>query len=58
GETHLCLVRLRNGHLEMCQGEVGKPRPLDFNRKRRDGASLVLFERIATSDELKSGDEQ
>ena len=54
GETHLCIVRLRNHHLEMCQGEVGKPRPIDFNRKRRDGASLVLFERIATSSELQS----
>lgn len=56
GETHLCLVRLRNNHLEMCQAEVGKPRPIDFNRKRRDGASLVLFERISTADELKSPD--
>ncbi len=51
GDKHLCLVRLRINHLEMCQAEVGKPRPKDFNPKRRDGASLVLFERISTADD-------
>jgi uncharacterized protein (TIGR03067 family) len=51
GDKHLCIVRLRNGCLEICQGEAGRPRPTDFNRKRKDGASLTMFERIADTDD-------
>ena len=47
GSTHLCIVRLRNGMLEICQAEVGKPRPTDFNHQRIDGASLTLFQKTA-----------
>lgn len=50
GDKHLCIVRFRDGKLEMCQGEAGKPRPVDFNRKRKDGASLTLFERVEMAE--------
>jgi len=46
GSVHKGIVRLRDGQLEHCQGEVGQPRPKDFARKRKDTASLVLFQRI------------
>jgi len=53
GDTHLCIVRMRGGHLEICQGEVGKPRPTNFDRRRHDGASLTLFELVISADELE-----
>ncbi len=37
GDTHLCLARLRNNQLEICQAEVGKERPTDFNPERSAG---------------------
>jgi uncharacterized protein (TIGR03067 family) len=46
GDTHLCIVRLRNDELEICQGEVGDSRPVDFNPERSDDASLTRFARI------------
>lgn len=46
GDLHKCIVRLVNGQMEVCQAEVGKPRPVDFKRKRKDGASLVRFEKV------------
>lgn len=45
GDTHRCIVRLIDGLLEICQGDVNKPRPKDFARARRDDASLVKFSR-------------
>jgi len=50
GDTHLCIVRMRNGLLEICQAEVGKPRPTDFDHMRSDGASLTLFKRTESSE--------
>ena len=50
GDTHLCIVRMRNGLLEICQAEVGKPRPTDFAHNRSDGASLTLFKRTERSE--------
>ena len=57
GDKHLCIVRLRNGYLEICQGEAGRSRPKDFARRRRDGASLTLFERVADTDDLEADTE-
>jgi uncharacterized protein (TIGR03067 family) len=48
GNVHRGIVRLRNGQLEHCQGEIGQPRPKDFARKRKDTASLALFQRIGS----------
>ncbi|MDB4766939.1 hypothetical protein OAG71_04545, partial [bacterium] len=53
GETHLCIVRFRNGMLEICQAEVGKPRPTDFSHQRTDGASLTLFQKTADAEDLE-----
>jgi hypothetical protein len=50
GDEHLCIVRFRNQELEICQGEAGKPRPTHFRAKRRDGASLTRFKRVADFD--------
>ena len=49
GDLHLCIVRIRNDELEICQGEVGKDRPTDFNPNRSDGASLVRYAKQAES---------
>jgi len=46
GDTHLCIVRLRNGELEICQGETGSPRPETFDPNRHDNASLTRFKRV------------
>jgi uncharacterized protein (TIGR03067 family) len=43
GKTHLGIVRFRDGLLENCQAEKGNPRPKDFNRNRKDNASLASF---------------
>lgn len=53
GDTHLCIIRKRDGNLELCQGEVGKPRPTNFDRQRNDGASLTMFEMVMSADELE-----
>jgi uncharacterized protein (TIGR03067 family) len=45
GDIHRCIARLIDGQLEICQGDVNKPRPKDFSRSRRDDASLVRFSR-------------
>jgi uncharacterized protein (TIGR03067 family) len=50
GDKHLCIVRMRNGLLEICQAEVDKPRPSDFDHMRSDGASLTLFKRTEGSE--------
>lgn len=46
GNTHLGIVRFRDGLLENCQGEKGHPRPKDFARKRNDDASLASFRKL------------
>lgn len=53
GDKHLCIIRMRGGNLEICQGEVGKPRPTSFNRQRNDGASLTMFEMVMNAEELE-----
>lgn len=45
GEIRLCIVRIRNGELEICQAVVGDDRPTDFNPNRLDNASLTRFAR-------------
>lgn len=57
GDEHLCIVRFRNHELEICQGDVGKPRPTAFRVKRRDGASLTRFKRIAVTSEADGGED-
>jgi len=54
GDVHLCILRWRNGKLEICQAESGKPRPSDFTHVRTDGASLTLFEKLIDSNQLDS----
>jgi uncharacterized protein (TIGR03067 family) len=49
GKTHLGIVRFRDGLLENCQAEKGNPRPKDFNRKRKDNASLASFRKQGQS---------
>lgn len=53
GDTHLCIVRMRGGNLEICQGEVAKPRPTTFDRQRNDGASLTMFEMVMSAEEME-----
>lgn len=48
GDSHLCIVRIRNKELEICQAEVGGKRPSDFRAMRSDGASLTRFEKIGS----------
>jgi len=56
GDEHFCLVRFRNHELEICQGEAGKPRPTNFRAKRRDGANLTRFKKIADGGDGDDGD--
>ena len=51
GDVHRCIVRFRNGELEICQGEVGKKRPLHFSEVRFEGASLTRFKSIDSAKE-------
>lgn len=51
GDIHLCIVRFRNAELEICQGEVGKKRPMHFSEVRFDGASLTRFKSIDSAKE-------
>jgi uncharacterized protein (TIGR03067 family) len=45
GDNHKCVVRIRNGELEICQAENGEERPSNFNPNRHDNASLTRFAR-------------
>ena len=52
GDVHLCIVRIRNGMLEICQAEAGKQRPKDFSHQGIDGASLTLFQKTMSASEM------
>ena len=54
GDAHLCIVRMRNQFLEICQADNGKPRPTDFAHARIDGATLALFERVGSAEKPKT----
>lgn len=46
GDVHLCIVRIRNDELEICESENGADRPQSFDPERKDNASLTRFKRI------------
>jgi uncharacterized protein (TIGR03067 family) len=46
GGVHLCIVRIRNDELEICESEIGADRPQSFDPERKDNASLTRFKRI------------
>ncbi len=46
GDIHLCIARIRNSELEVCQSETGADRPQNFDPNRNDNASLTRFKRI------------
>jgi uncharacterized protein (TIGR03067 family) len=46
GDVHLCIVRIRNDELEICESEIGADRPQSFDPERKDNASLTRFKRI------------
>lgn len=46
GDIHLCIARIRNGELEICESKIGADRPQSFDPDRKDNASLTRFKRI------------
>ena len=44
GKSHLGLVRIVDGKLQNCQGEVDKPRPASFESSDNKTANLAIFE--------------
>ena len=45
GKSHLGLVRIVDGKLQNCQGDVDTPRPISFESSDNKSASLAVFER-------------
>ncbi len=46
GKSHLGLVRLVEGRLQNCQGDIGQARPVSFESSDNQSASLATFERV------------
>jgi uncharacterized protein (TIGR03067 family) len=45
GKSHLGLVRLLDGKLQNCQGDIDQDRPVSFESSDNKSASLATFER-------------
>jgi uncharacterized protein (TIGR03067 family) len=49
GKTTLCIARMLDGQLELCQADPGDGRPSNFSRDRSNKNTVVRFVRVAES---------